>query len=65
MRCDLCQGTGWYQPAPEFVTFLWNEKIPCPECHGNGITYCCEGSERYGQLKNDETGKSSRTGTAL
>ena len=44
MTCDTCLGTGFLvvkEGTPK-VTRL----IPCPECGGDGITSCCEGSER-------------------
>ena len=44
MTCDTCLGTGFLvvkEGIPQ-VTRL----IPCPECGGDGITSCCEGTER-------------------
>lgn len=32
MICQICHGTGRH------TTFL-----PCPECHGMGLLYCCDG----------------------
>jgi RecJ-like exonuclease len=33
MRCENCQGKGYFE-----------EYFTCPECNGSGITSCCEGN---------------------
>src|SRR5262249_24706021 len=48
MMCPLCFGKGDYRPAPYFI------RQPCPECNQSGQLYCCEGSERHGQLTQEE-----------
>lgn len=39
MRCEFCQGTGYHRS-------LIRGEEPCPECHGQRIVSCCEGSEQ-------------------
>jgi hypothetical protein len=45
MRCEKCQGRGYVKVYTESLSRLVYE--PCPDCHGSGITYCCEGTERW------------------
>ena len=51
MICETCHGTGW--PMGLDTGFLQ----PCQVCGGSGFAYCCEGSERYGQLDGGSTGR--------
>lgn len=49
MNCDRCYGTGNIRrvvkvieaPSPPGPRALY-EPIPCPDCHGSGIAYCCD-----------------------
>jgi hypothetical protein len=36
MICEKCQGTG-YANNKRYI-----EKLPCPDCMGQGISYCCD-----------------------
>jgi hypothetical protein len=56
MRCETCHGLGTVSAkirellngVPLFVTTASPEishliEVTCPECHGSGITHCCDG----------------------
>ena len=45
MRCDHCQGTGWYDAIVDRKDRIL-ARLPCPECGGYGEVSCCEGTER-------------------
>ena len=38
MRCEACHGTGFHREDG-----WWYMELPCEECGGSGISYCCEG----------------------
>jgi hypothetical protein len=49
MICETCHGTGLLP-----TQLKWGIRdVPCQDCIG-GISYCCGGSERYGQLETGE-----------
>lgn len=39
MICPCCQGAGWLLDLDDV-----GEAVPCPECEGMGLAYCCEGA---------------------
>lgn len=38
MICPACDGEGW------LLTEVSEEWIPCDQCGGCGLAYCCEGA---------------------
>ena len=59
MICPVCHGARYVIEEIRFdaKTMSYHAKltaIPCPECGGSGFAYCCEGSERHGQLPDEE-----------
>ena len=48
MTCDTCLGTGFLVVKGDTPksAYVITRLIPCPECGGDGITSCCEGTER-------------------
>lgn len=57
MRCEACKGTGQFPTINTDGQYgpLYPRTLPCPDCDGTGIAYCCEGSERHGQLSDEDT----------
>lgn len=43
MRCASCHGYG---------VMMRTETVPCPDCAGSGIAYCCEGDRHEGGRRN-------------
>lgn len=37
MRCEKCHG--------HRVFIIWDSTLPCPECGGTGVAYCCESEQ--------------------
>ena len=61
MRCERCQGRGLSKLGKHMIQTVWEgaaiargddsaDEWLCPDCNGSGVAYCCEGSERHGQL---------------
>jgi DnaJ-class molecular chaperone len=52
MRCSKCQGKGFVkvEVRAEFTATLADVWQPCPDCNGCGLTYCCEGEDRWSDL---------------
>lgn len=51
MRCERCHGLG------QFVLASWEiavPPLPCPECGGTGVTYCCDGAPSEQPAKTEE-----------
>jgi len=53
MLCERCYGTGLVSCVVWPPDTQETGQVICPFCHC-GQQSCCEGSERYGQLDNDE-----------
>jgi DnaJ-class molecular chaperone len=52
MICSKCQGKGFVKvevmaAIGKNICDVWQ---PCPDCNGSGITYCCEGEDRWSDL---------------
>ena len=45
MICPTCHGTRYitHQRQDNSAGYV---AIPCPECQGQGFSYCCEGAEK-------------------
>jgi len=39
MMCEECHGTGFHRERGDW----WCVELPCEECGGSGISYCCDG----------------------
>lgn len=42
MRCARCDGSGFLKSKDDNLVLPF---LPCVECDGSGIGYCCEGEE--------------------
>ncbi len=56
MICEACHGTGNVLTRFDPYDGVWVD-FPCQTCGGTGRDYCCGGSERYGQLDGESTGR--------
>jgi hypothetical protein len=56
MICEACHGTGNVSTRFDPYDGVWVD-FPCQTCGGSGRDYCCGGSERYGQLDGESTGR--------
>lgn len=49
MRCETCHGSGkrlsWAY-AHKYSTIGYPVTLPCGDCGGHGVTYCCSGEDR-------------------
>ena len=59
MICETCHGSGNRIHQVHNRTGMLECFLPCVTCGGSGFDYCCVGSERYGQLDGESTGRES------
>lgn len=61
MRCEACQGTGFAEIKCGACGRPMDWKLPCDECDGSGIAYCCGDAginppNAFDQVKPDDEG---------
>jgi hypothetical protein len=64
MICEKCQGTGCGN-SKRYI-----EKLPCPDCMGTGISYCCDEAganppNSFDAVDKRSTHEAHQTGPAL
>jgi hypothetical protein len=43
MRCETCRGKGNVRVPVMQARGIIQTTLPCPECQGSGLDYCCGG----------------------